>query len=575
MKLCGSSMRRLGIAGAVLLACGAARGEQPAAAPKHLKIAVVQMALSNTIAGNRDRIVARIPEAAALGARVVVFPEGAVRGRGDDDPAQVADAVDAIRRAARESNVYVLFGGKTWSEKVRKVANWMYAVGPDGRDLLYYEKLYDNHRADMPDVFYIDGIPCNAMICADRWLRGIEEVPIRQGAQISFELSNNFASEWVAPLGWYWNVPRALRNNAWVVFANSCNAESIVSAPPQHCHGHSAVIAPDGRVIAASQDNAETIVVADLDVSQATLAAIELRSTHPAMRPFWEAGARLQRGEKVDAPPLEPLETAGAEITIAAAQVTGDLPRMLSMSGTARAGNADLVVFPARAIDESALESLQAAARQHRVVVVVGMEHHADGGRRNSAFVIGPDGAVLTRYDQLSAEGPFQPGVDPSAMWFRVKGVPAVVTVGDDALWSELAELAACAGARIHVHLDHDPDESREADLRRMQIWVNLASFHTFSATANVTGSAIWDDLRDAEERRAAVRGLPRPETGAVELYSPFSANVVERAGSGPELLLATRPVSPTNRHYPGRTAHFNPQMDAWYRLGVAIIRPR
>ena len=79
--------------------------------------------------------------------------------------------------------------------------------------------------------------------------------------------------EWVEPFGWYWNVARALRNNVCVVFANSCNAESIVSAPPQDCHGHSAIIAPDGRVTAASRDNAETIIIAELDLSRATRAA--------------------------------------------------------------------------------------------------------------------------------------------------------------------------------------------------------------------------------------------------------------------------------------------------------------
>ena len=83
----------------------------------------------------------------------------------------------------------------------------------------------------------------------DRWLRGIEEIPIQQGAQISFELSCNFACEWVAPFGWYWYVPRALRNNTWVVFANSGNKVSGVpddpAAPRELRHGHCAVIAPD------------------------------------------------------------------------------------------------------------------------------------------------------------------------------------------------------------------------------------------------------------------------------------------------------------------------------------------
>ena len=87
-------------------------------------------------------------------------------------------------------------------------------------------------------------------------------------------------------------------------------------------------------------------------------------------------------------------------------------------------------------------------------------------------------------------------------MWFRVKGVPAVVTIGRDALWTELAELAAVAGTQIHVHLDHDPANDHDAALRRLQVWSNMASFQTFTATVNVVGSAIWDDLRDAEERR-------------------------------------------------------------------------
>src|SRR5690606_8899332 len=107
--------------------------------------------------------------------------------------------------------------------------------------------------------------------------------------------------------------------------------------------------------------------------------------------------------------------------------------------------------------------------------------HRVAGGRRNSAFVLGPNGSILTRYDQLSATGPFQPGDDPRAMWFTVKGVSAVVTIGDDALWTELAELAAIEGARIQVHLDHDPTDSHEARLRRWQIWANLVSYHTLS----------------------------------------------------------------------------------------------
>src|SRR6185295_13320578 len=181
---------------------------EPVAKPARLSVGIVQLSLAQTIGDNRDHIVAWIPKAAARGARVVVFPEGALRGTDGDKPELVQEAVGAIRKAARDQKVYVLFGGASYSPKAKKDVYWMYAIDPDGRDLFYYDKLYDKHDAKMPGVFPIDGIPCTAFLCADRWLRGVAEIPIQQGAQISFELSCNFASEWVAPYEWFWYVPR-------------------------------------------------------------------------------------------------------------------------------------------------------------------------------------------------------------------------------------------------------------------------------------------------------------------------------------------------------------------------------
>ncbi len=566
------------VGGLFLCAGMLGHGAEAVPARRQLRVGVVQMALGRTIAENRARIVMGIAKAAAQGARVAVFPEGALGGKDGDQPALVDQAVEAIRQAAREAKIFVLFGGATYSTRLKKETNWMRVIDPKGRDVFRYEKLYDDHRATMPGVFYMDGVPCSTVLCADRWLRGVEELPIQEGAQVSFELSCNFASEWIAPFAWYWYVPRALRNNVWVIFANAGNQVSGVpddpSAPRDLRHGHSAIIAPDGRIVAPARDDVETMVVADLDVGQATRASALARAAHPVLRPFWEAGVKLHRGQSVEAPPLMALKSAEIDITIAVAQVHNHLAEMEAMISQAHARGVDLVVFPARATGETALERFQSSAREHHLTVVVGMEHRVGEGRRNSAFVIGPDGRILTRYDQLSAASPFQPGEDPSAMWFRVKGVPAVVTVGGDALWTELSELAAVAGAQIHVHLDNDPAEDADGVLRRLQVWSNLASFETFSATVNVVGSAIWDNLRGAEERRAEVRGLPRPDTGPVEVYSPFSANLVVRAGAAPQLIMATRHVGVKNRHHPAYTANFNPQMEAWYRLGAAIIHP-
>ncbi len=158
-----------------IAACTTARAET-------IRIAVVQMAEGPTVVENRDRILSWIPKAAAERARVVVFPEAALRGLDGTPAAEVDQALDAIREAARSHRVYVVFGGWTPSPRLGKNANWMRVIDPSGRETFRYDKIYDDHRAAMPGLFSLDGVPAGAMICADRWLRGVEERPIQQGA---------------------------------------------------------------------------------------------------------------------------------------------------------------------------------------------------------------------------------------------------------------------------------------------------------------------------------------------------------------------------------------------------------
>jgi hypothetical protein len=175
---------------------------------------------------------------------------------------------------------------------------------------------------------------------------------------------------------------------------------------------------------------------------------------------------------------------------------------------------------------------------------------------------------VLTRYDQLAARAPFEPGTNPGAMWFRVRGVPALVTIGRDGLWSEIAELAAVAGAQVHIHLAAEPPSDR-----LLQVWSNLASFVTFTATVNSQGeSALWDDLSTLEQRRAVVKGEGNKEPRDVEVFSPFSADLVVTAGTGPQIIYATRTVPKRNPYHPGRTTALNPEMGWWYEQGAMQI---
>jgi predicted amidohydrolase len=559
----------------LLLLAQASLAAEPAAQPRNLRVCLVQMALRPALAENRDRIIQGIAQASEKQARVAVFPERALTGMGADQQQNIDQAVEAIRQAAQKHTLYVVSGAHTWLPSIKRNGNWMFAIGPDGRELLRYEKLYDNHRAKMPGVFLIDNVPCSTAICADRWLRGVVEIPIQQGSQIFFELSNNYACEWVEPYGWYWNAPLARRNTVWSIFCNSGNEVSGKVASPDHLkHGHSAILAPDGRLVAGTSNDAEEIVIADIDPTQATRDMAQSRGSHPALRPFWEAGDKLQRGEAIKSPPLQPLKSPAIDVTLAAAPVVGDLPRIEKLIADARAQKADLIAFPARAVGEDALDRLRAAARQHQIIVVVGAKYRQSNSDFNSAFVIGSDGEFQTRYDQLSAKSPFVPGTNPPAMWFRVRGVPAVVTLERDALWTELSELPAVAGAQLHVHLDHNPDDSPEGRQRRLQTWVTCSSFLTFSATVGDREAILWDDLHSREESRAEVKGTPRPDPGQVEVLSSFSANLIARANPG-ELIVATRRVSATNPHHPTRTANMNPQMKSWYEFGAQLISPR
>jgi predicted amidohydrolase len=417
-------------------------------------------------------------------------------------------------------------------------------------------------------------VPCNTAICADRWLRGVVELPIQQGSQIFFELSNNYACEWVEPYGWYWNAPLARRNTVWSIFCNSGNEAPGQDSPGEHLkHGHSAVIAPDGRVVASTRSDAEEIVITEIEPSQATRSMTLARGQHPVLRPFWEAGIRLQQGETIATPDFKPLRSPALDITLAAAAIVNDVERMEAAIVEASARQADLIAFPAQAVSEDSRPRLQAVAKKNQICVAIGARHKAAGGETNSAFVIGPDGSLLTRYDQLSATTPFLPGEDARAMWFRVKGVPAVVTVEQDALWTELAELPAVAGAQIHIHLDRAADDNATTKMNRLQSWVTSASFLTFSATVSDKDAVLWDDLRSRDESRAQVKGTPLPDPGKVEVLSFFSANLIERAGPD-QVIVATRRVAATNPHHPSRTANMNPQMKAWYEIGATLVSP-
>lgn len=188
---------------------------------------------------------------------------------------------------------------------------------------------------------------------------------------------------------------------------------------------------------------------------------------------------------------------------------------------------------------------------------------------------------LLTCYDQMVVDrrDVFHEGSDARSMWFKVKGVPAVVTVGSDARWNEIAELAASRGAQLLFNLSYDDDVSEEATLRRNQFWAQLASFRTFSATVNAAhprdsarpsaaangGSCLWEDFDGHKKSRDK---LPQ----AVEVYSQYSACRIASAGRQETVLCAKRLMSRQNSHLPRFVASRYPYLMPWYHLGARAV---
>jgi predicted amidohydrolase len=569
-----------------------------------LRIGVVQMALEASLAENRDKIIEFTRKAKAQGSRLAVFPEAALTGPPETAISEIDDAVSSIKQTAHELDIYVMFGCATTRRagdgRALFAKNWMLIIDPEGREVLHYEKLFDTPTARMPDLFYVEGVPCSAMICADRWLRGVEELPVMKGAKVVFELSHNHESEWISELQWYWYVPRAIRNGTFVVFANTADPVEMSDRPAYlyRAHGHSTVIEPDGTRLAAAGNEPDRLLVTDLDVSKASRDKAMTRHNHAVFESFWETGLRLMRGETVEAETFRPFVSPEVSVRLAAAQMAcsrspvENLARMESMIRTARSEGADAVVFPElsvtgaldediekadQALMDSALEKIRRSAVAERIYVVFGMPWLVNGDRKNSAFVIDPDGTLLTRYDQLAIDSPrlFRAGSSPQGMWFRFKGVPSVVSIGGDAVWSEIAELAAVAGAQIHFHIDYDRDVSEETTLRRTQIWANLASYRTLTLTVNAAsparlnspsaeangGSAIWGDIVVEREKTRT----------DIDLFSPFSADRLIKAGADDQIIYATERVARENPHIQLLRSK-NPRMANWYALGARIM---
>ena len=252
------------------------------------QVAVCQFAPTADRADNRARVAAMTADAAARGARLVVFPEYASYFITPMDAtlAENAEPLDgpfvaALRELAAAHDVTIVAGLVEQGESGR-VRNTAVAVDAAGIRAVYRKQhLYDafgQPESDWiepgglgaPETFEIDGLRFGLMTCYDLRFPEVARTIVDAGADVIV-----VPAEWVrGPLKeHHWTTllaARAIESTAYVVAADH---------PAPIGVGHSQIVDPQG-VVLAGIGSAEGIAVAAIDLESLRT----VREVNPSLR---------------------------------------------------------------------------------------------------------------------------------------------------------------------------------------------------------------------------------------------------------------------------------------------------
>jgi len=578
-----------------------------AACAESIKVAVVQTVIENTLNENRDKLLDFIGQAKSEGCRLVVFPEGALYWPeiATDSPTKndIDAAMAQIGEEARSEKIYVIFGTGYRPTETGSYNNRGVVYDPNGSRLVFYDKNYE-----VPQRFDVCGIPCSLLICSDRGYLEHSDLPcLVQGSQIIIDTSGGHGGDDGRPdLRWIRYRPWAMRNDAFVIVCNPVHDDTdFMGNSPWG--GGSAIVRPDGSIQASRTYEKDVMLVEEIDTEQATRAEAERRRNHPIFKPFWDMGKKLLEAKQVEAiPDITPYSSKARDIKIAAAQIAcsrnidDNVSKIKSYIRQAADNAADIVVFPELTVTghreddisaaspsalNSALNEIRNEAKNRNIYVIVGMPFFADGHRNNCAFVIGDDGSIRTQYAQLrtTQSDLFTAGTSTRTMWFDLKGVYSIVTVGDDAEWVEIGDLAANRGMYLHFHISYEADSSPDDAVLRKQKNLLALMYAKYGAIVNAARpSGLSNPSSPASGASMIVSregGHNKPCPAGIKYYLPYQTSVAESAGAAETMIYAMRKTTAKNdidldRYWRNRNRKRRAQ-NGWYewiKMGAWLI---
>lgn len=270
-----------------------------------------------------------------------------------------------------------------------------------------------------------------------------------------------------------------------------------------------------------------------------------------------------------------------APMTVASVQmeVTDDLDvnlnRILEGIDAAKEEGARVVLFPEMALSgfgEAAVAAnwdrlpeaqqqiaIRAAAQKMYVLYGSATESGAEKPY-NTAILVGPDGAEVTRYHKMFPEGWFTPG-DHLAL-FEIDGVPCTMMICHDERFPELTRIPVMAGAKICFYISYE---------------INNAA----SAVAKMEGYRAQLQARAMENGILIVQSNGVGPLGGAKSLSMGQSRIVNSGGVVVRELLALEDGMMVETIDPDNAGRGNaleterqPRLQAWYEAGFALLKP-
>lgn len=263
---------------------------------RRLRVAAAQLRFRSSLRENLALIESFIARAARGQADVVLFPECATTGYAVDfariDRVELDACLKAIGACARRHRIHVLVGSPVFQG--RRKLNALLVFNSAGRLVYQYAKCQltpGDRRWFTPGnalaLFTIAGVPATAIICHERRYPELVRLPVMAGARIIFHPNAGLDSLAVSrrKRGGRDGIPvRAFENAVPYVFANSVGPQG----GGRWSAGDTKIVAADGTVVRIADNEGEALIMADLDLGEATgKYAVETLSSPRFLAPDW------------------------------------------------------------------------------------------------------------------------------------------------------------------------------------------------------------------------------------------------------------------------------------------------